>query len=100
MKNTYYYIYARTVMNKVLIAAGIAVAIVIAIASAYVSLTEPTPEEAMDLTTPQPSETTTPQTTEPTTQQTDEQTGEQPAEPTIQNITVRIEENFGFREGP
>ena len=85
MKYTYYYIYAQTVMNKALIAAGIAVAIVIAIAGAYVSLTEPTPEEAMDLTTPQPTETTT------------QQTGEQPAEPTRQNITVRIEETFGFR---
>ncbi len=85
MKNTYYYIYAQTVMNKALIGVGIAVAIVIAIAGAYVSLTEPTPEEAMELTTPQP--------TEPTTQQT----GEQPAEPTRQNITVRIDEYFGFR---
>ncbi len=92
MKNTYYFIYRQTVVNKALIAVGIAVAIVIAIAGAYVSLTEPTPEGAMELTTPQP--------TEPTTQQTDEQTGEQPAEPTRQNITVRIEENFGFREGP
>jgi len=88
MKYTYYFIYRQTVMNKALIAAGIAVAIVIAIAGAYVSLTEPTPEEAMDLTTPQPPETTT------------QQTGEQPAEPTRQNITVRIEENFGFRGGP
>jgi len=87
-------------MNKALIAAGIAVAIVIAIAGAYVSLTEPAPEEAMDLTTPQPPETTTPQPSETTTQQTDEQTGEQPAEPTIQNITVRIEEHYGIREGP
>jgi len=85
MKYTYYYIYARTVMNKALITAGIAVAIVIAIVGAYVSLTEPTPEEAMDLTTPQPPETTT------------QQTGEQPAEPTRQNITVRIDETFGFR---
>ena len=79
-------------MNKALVAAGIAVAIVIAIAAAYVSLTEPAPEGAMDLTAPQPPETTM--------QQTDEQTGEQPAEPTIQNITVRIEENYGFRDGP
>ena len=85
MKNTYYFIYRQTVMNKALIAAGIAVAIVIAIAGAYVSLTEPTPEGAMESTTPQPPETTT------------QQTGEQPAEPTRQNITVRIEENFGFR---
>ena len=82
-------------MNKALIGVGIAVAIVIAIAGAYVSLTEPAPEEAMDLTTPQPPETTTPPPSETTTQQT----GEQPAEPTIQNITVRIEENLGFR-GP
>ena len=88
MKNTYYFIYRQTVMNKALIAVGIAVAIVIAIAGAHVSLTEPTPEEAMDLTTPQPPETTT------------QQTGEQPAEPTRQNITVRIDETFGFREGP
>ncbi len=83
-------------MNKALIAAGIAVAIVIAIAGAYVSLTEPAPEEAMDLTTPQPTETTIPPPSETTTQQT----GEQPAEPTRQNITVRIDETFGFREGP
>ena len=83
-------------MNKALIAAGIAVAIVIAIAGAYVSLTEPIPEEAMDLTTPQPQETTTPQPLETTTQQT----GEQPADPTIQNITVRIEEYFGLSERP
>ncbi len=82
-------------MNKALIAAGRAVAIVIAIAAAYVSLTEPAPEGAMDLTTPQPQETTTPQPPETTTQQTDEE----PAEPTRQNITVRIEENLGFR-GP
>jgi len=83
-------------MNKALIGVGIAVAIVIAIAGAYVSLTEPAPEEAMDLTTPQPPETTTPPPSETTTQQT----GEQPAEPTIQNITVRIEEHYGIREGP
>ncbi len=83
-------------MNKALIAAGIAVAIVIAIAAAYVSLTEPTPEGAMDLTTPQPPETTTPQPPETTTQQT----GEQPAEPTIQNITVVIDEYIGFGQGP
>jgi len=77
MKNTYYFIYRQTVMNKALIAVGIAVAIVIAIAGAYVSLTEPTPEGAMELTTPQP--------TEPTTQQTDEP----PAEPTEpRKITV------------
>ena len=88
MKYTYYFIYRQTVMNKALIAAGIAVAIVIAIAGAYVSLTEPTPEGTMESTTPQP--------TEPTTQQTDDE----PAEPTRQNITVRIEENIGFREGP
>ena len=88
MKNTYYFIYYQPVMNKVLIAAGIAVAIVIAIAGAYVSLTEPTPEEAMEPTMQQPSE--------PTTQQTDEQ----PAVPTRQNITVRVEETLGISEGP
>ncbi len=76
-------------MNKALIAAGIAVAIVIAIASAYVSLTEPTPEEAMELTTPEPSE--------PTTQQTDEQ----PAEPTEpKKIVVEVKESLGMGEGP
>ncbi len=76
-------------MNKALIAAGIAVAIVIAIAAAYVSLTEPAPEGAMDLTTPQPSE--------PTTQQTDEQ----PAEPTEpKKIVVEVKENLGMSEGP
>jgi len=83
-------------MNKALMAAGIAVAIVIAIAAAYVSLTEPAPEGAMDLTTPQPSETTTPQPPEPTTQQTEEQ----PAVPTRQNITVRIDDTFGIGETP
>ncbi len=89
MKNTYYFIYCQTLMNKVLIAAGIAVAIVIAIASAYVSLTEPTPEEAMDLTTPQPTETTT------------QQTGKQPAEPTEpRTIDIEVEEKLRFREGP
>ena len=72
-------------MNKALIAAGIAVAIVIAIAAAYVSLTEPTPEEAMDLTTPQPPETTT------------QQTDEQPAEPTEpRTIVIDVGENLGF----
>jgi len=85
-----------TAMNKALIAAGIAVAIVIAIAGAYVSLTEPAPEGAIESTTPQPTETTTQQPPEPITQQTDEQ----PAVPTIQNITVRIDEYFGFRETP
>ena len=75
-------------MNKALIAAGIAVAIVIAIAAAYVSLTEPAPEGAMDLTMQQPSETTT------------QQTDEQPAVPTRQNITDRIDEHIGFRETP
>ncbi len=76
-------------MNKALIAAGIAVAIVIAIAGAYVSLTEPTPEEAIESTTPQPSE--------PTTQQTDEQ----PAEPTEpRTIDIEVEEKLRFREGP
>ncbi len=89
MKNTYYFIYRQTVMNKALIAVGIAVAIVIAIAGAYVSLTEPAPEGAMDLTTPQP--------TEPTTQQTDEP----PAEPTEpRKITIEIEETLGLGEGP
>ena len=96
MKNTYYFIYPQTLMNKALIGVGIAVAIVIAIAGAYVSLTEPAPEGAMDLTTPQPSEPTTPQPSEPTTQQTEEQ----PAVPTVQNITVRLDERFGFRETP
>ena len=75
-------------MNKALIAAGIAVAIVIAIAGAYVSLTEPTPEEAMDLTTPQPPETTT------------QQTDEQPAEPTEpRTIVIEVGENLGL-SGP
>jgi len=84
-------------MNKALMAAGIAVAIVIAIAAAYVSLTEPAPEGAMDLTTPQPSETTTPQPPEPTTQQTEEQ----PAEPTEpKKIVVKVRENLGIGEGP
>ncbi len=72
-------------MKKALIAAGIAVAIVIAIAAAYVSLTEPAPERAMDLTTPQPPETTT------------QQTDEQPAEPTEpKNIVVEVGENLGL----
>ena len=91
-------------MNKALMAAGIAVAIVIAIAAAYVSLTEPAPEGAMDLTTPQPSETTTPQPPETTTPQppepTTQQTEEQPAVPTRQNITVRIDDTFGIGETP
>ncbi len=76
-------------MNKALIAAGIAVAIVIAIAGAYVSLTEPTSEGAMELTTPQP--------TEPTTQQTEEQPSNATAP---RKITVEIEETLGFGEGP
>ncbi len=76
-------------MNKALIAAGIAVAIVIAIASAYVSLTEPTPEEAMELTTPEPSE--------PTTQQT----GEEPSESTEpRRIVVEVEETLSMGESP
>jgi len=76
-------------MNKALMGVGIAVAIVIAIAGAYVSLTEPAPEGAMDLTTPQPPE--------PTTQQTDEQ----PAEPTEpKKIVVEVKENLGIGEGP
>jgi len=88
MKNTYYFIYYQSLMNKVLIAAGIAVAIVIAIASAYVSLTEPTPEEAIAPITPQPPETT-------------QQTDEQPAEPTEpRTIEVEVEESLGFDEGP
>ena len=76
-------------MNKALIAVGIAVAIVIAIAGAYVSLTEPTPEGAIESTTPQP--------TEPTTQQTDEEPSE-PTEP--RKIMVEVEENLGLGEGP
>ena len=74
-------------MNKALIAAGIAVAIVVAIAGAYVSLTEPTPEDAIESTTPQPSETTT------------QQTDEQPAEPTEpRTIVIEVEENLGLGE--
>ena len=72
-------------MKKVLIAAGIAVVIVIAIAGAYVSLTEPTPEGAIESTTPQPPETIT------------QQTGEQPAESTEpQKIVIKIKETVGF----
>ena len=89
MKNAYYFIYRQTVMNKALIAVGIAVAIVIAIAGAYVSLTEPTPEGAMELTTPQPTESTT------------QQTGEEPSEPTEpRKIMVEVEEKLGLGEGP
>ncbi len=77
-------------MKKVLIAAGIAVAIVIAIAGAYISSsTEPTPEGDIESTTPQPPE--------PTTQQTDEQPAE-PREP--RNIVVEVEETLGIGEGP
>ncbi len=76
-------------MKKGLIATGIAVAIVIAIAGVYLSsLTEPTPEGAIESTTPQPPETTT------------QQTDEQPAVPTRQNITIRVEESLGMSEGP
>ncbi len=75
-------------MNKALIAAGIAIAAVIVIAGAYVSLTEPTPEGAVESTTPQPQETTT------------QQTDEQPSVPTRQNITIRVEESLGMGEGP
>ena len=89
MKNTYYFIYHQTLMNKALIAAGIAIAAVIVIAGAYVSLTEPAPEGAIESTTPQP--------TEPTTQQTEEQ----PAAPTEpRNITIRVEESLGMGESP
>ena len=77
-------------MKKALIAAGIGVAIVIAIAGVYASsLTEPTPEGAIESTTPQPAETTT------------QQTGEQPAESTEpQNIVIEVREKMGFKEGP
>jgi len=72
-------------MKKALIAAGIAIAIVIAIAGAYVSLTEPTPEGAIESTTPQPTETTT------------QQTDEQPAEPTPpEKIVIKLKETVGF----
>ncbi len=84
-------------MKKALIAAGIAIAIVIAIAGAYVSLTEPTPEGAMESTTPQPSEPTTPPPSEPTTQQT----GEEPSESTEpRRIVVEVEETLSMGESP
>ncbi len=75
-------------MKKALIAAGIAVVIIIAIAGVYLSsLTEPTPEGAIESTTPQPTETTT------------QQTDEQPAEPTPpRKIVVEVEETLGFQE--
>ncbi len=77
-------------MKKALIAAGIAVAIVVAIAGAYLSSsTEPTPEGAIESTTPQLPETTM------------QQTDEQPAEPTEpRKIVVEVKENLGISEGP
>ena len=73
-------------MKKALIAAGIGVAIVIAIVGAYASsLTEPTPEGAIESTTPQPIETIT------------QQTGEQPAESTPpEKIVIKIKETIGY----